>query len=137
MVISLILDNVNAQRNTCLSLKRVPQISLLEYIMRISKYLNLEESTYILAIIYLDKFLTKVPLTENNIHKLLLTSFLIAAKMNEDIIIHNIYFAKVGGVQLATITQMESEFLEILDFQIYVGLEEFEVYENFIFENQQ
>lgn len=51
--------------------KRVPSISVLNYLERILKYTKMEESTLILMLIYIDRLCEKnnFLLSENNIHR--------------------------------------------------------------------
>jgi hypothetical protein len=67
-------------------------------------------------------------------HRVLLTATLIAIKYSEDTFYSNEYYAKVGGIQTNELNKMELEFLEKLDFKVYVSDKEFgkmmsEVYE--------
>lgn len=65
---------------------RVPALSIRQYIERIFKYANCSPSCFVVAYIYLERFLqqTNGYLTSLNVHRLLITSFVLAAKLVED-----------------------------------------------------
>lgn len=82
----------------------VPKISLMDFLCRLRNYLNCENSTFILSLIYIDKLTSdkanKIILNGNNVHKLFLTSLLLAIKFNEDDFFNNEIYAKVAGVEI-------------------------------------
>jgi len=51
--------------------KKAPPISLLDYLDRIIKYTKLEESTLLIALLYIDRFceLSDLKLSELNVHR--------------------------------------------------------------------
>ena len=77
----------------------IPNISIENYIKRIMKYSQMNISSLILAIIYIDKMceIQKYILCFNNIHRLILSSCLLSIKFNEDISFHNDLYARISG----------------------------------------
>lgn len=65
---------------------RAPSLSIRQYIDRIFKYSGCSPSCFVVANIYVDRFLqnTEVQLTSLNVHRLLITSVLLAAKFMDD-----------------------------------------------------
>lgn len=63
-----------------------PGVSIKQYIDRIFKYSNCSPSCLVVAYIYMDKFLQQIGdcLTSLNVHRLLITSIVLAAKYVED-----------------------------------------------------
>lgn len=63
-----------------------PGVSIRQYIERIFKYSNCSTSCLVVAYIYMEKFLQQVGdcLTSLNVHRLLITSIVLAAKYVED-----------------------------------------------------
>lgn len=63
-----------------------PGVSIRQYIERIFKYSNCSPSCLVVAYIYMEKFLQQVGdcLTSLNVHRLLITSIVLAAKYAED-----------------------------------------------------
>jgi hypothetical protein len=62
---------------------------------------------------------------------------LIAIKYNEDDFYTNSYYAKVGGMNLPEVNTMESDYLKYLDFDLYVKIEDYNKYLEYLthFEN--
>ncbi|KAJ4822638.1 hypothetical protein Tsubulata_039379 [Turnera subulata] len=65
---------------------RSPSLSIRHYIERIFKYSRCSNSCYVVAHIYIDRFLQRMDaqLTSLNVHRLLITSIMIAAKFWDD-----------------------------------------------------
>ncbi|KAF8401675.1 hypothetical protein HHK36_012621 [Tetracentron sinense] len=101
---------------------RAPTLSIRQYIDRIFKYSSCSPSCFIVAHIYMDRFLQRldVHLTSLNVHRLLITSVMVAAKFIDDAFYNNAYYAKVGGVSTAEMNRMEMKFLFSLDFRLHI-----------------
>jgi hypothetical protein len=65
---------------------RAPTLSVRKYIDRICKYSGCSPSCFVVAHIYMDRFLqhTEIKLTSLNVHRLLITSIMLAAKFMDD-----------------------------------------------------
>ncbi|GAV57778.1 Cyclin domain-containing protein [Cephalotus follicularis] len=109
---------------------RAPSISIQQYIDRIFKYSGCSPSCFIIAHIYVDRFLqeTDVHLTSLNVHRLLITSVMVAAKFIDDAFFNNAYYARIGGVNTEELNRMEVKFLFSLDFRLHVSVETFKRY---------
>jgi hypothetical protein len=107
--------------------KKIPKISQEEYIERLRLYMKFEESSLILSIVYLDRFCTEkgVKITARNFHRLFLISLVTAIKYSEDLNYSNLIYSKIGGVKLTQFNEMECEFLNGLNWKLFVGEEEF------------
>lgn len=97
------------------------------YIYRICKYFNkisdgsFELSTiFIMALVYIDKYsnMTNRKVNLQNIHLLILTSFLVSNKFIEDEPIENDLMAKIGGISLSVMNKLEYNFLSDIDFEL-------------------
>ena len=111
-----------------------PKISLFDYLLRIQKYTEVEDSTLIIALIYIDRICKKkgIVLSKYNIHRLLFTAILIAIKYNEDIICDNLYYSKIAGVTKKELQVLEYEFLKIIDFDLFVSNKIYQTYYDFL-----
>ncbi|MBA0610394.1 hypothetical protein Godav_011254 [Gossypium davidsonii] len=109
---------------------RAPTISIQHYIDRIFKYAGCSPSCFLVAYIYVDRFVqqTDVHLTSLNVHRLLITSVLVAAKFIDDAFFNNAYYARVGGVSTAELNRLEMSFLFGLDFRLQVTVNTFQRY---------
>lgn len=65
---------------------RAPSLSVRQYIDRIFKYSGCSPSCFVIAHVYVDRFLqnTEAYLTYFNVHRLLITSVMVAAKFIDD-----------------------------------------------------
>ncbi|XP_023772778.1 cyclin-U4-1 [Lactuca sativa] len=108
-----------------------PSISIQSYLERIFKYANCSPSCYVVAYVYLDRFTQQQPslsINSFNVHRLLITSVMIAAKFMDDMYYNNAYYAKVGGITTTEINFLEVDFLFGLGFQLNVNPTTFHTY---------
>lgn len=102
---------------------RAPAISVGKYLERIFKYANCSPSCFVVAYIYIDRLVSQhpeLPITSLNIHRLLITTVMVAAKFHDDAYYNNAYYAKVGGVTTAEMNRLELEVLFRVDFRLHV-----------------
>lgn len=55
-----------------------------------------------------------------NIHRLLITSIMLAVKFHEDFYYSNSFYAKVGGLPLPELNHLEVQFLLFINFELTV-----------------
>ena len=98
-------------------LSLIPQISLNEYIKNLIKLTNMNISTLIIAIIYIDRFcyLNNYILTINNIYRILISTCLLSLKFNQD--------DKITNQKYSEIVRISMKELKILEFQMYLRLQ--------------
>ena len=114
--------------------KKIPSITINDYIDRLLKYSKVSEEIFILVLIYIDLLNRKykINLNYNNIHKLILASFVVTVKFHEDEHYSLKYYAKLGGISLKEIINLEYVFLTLLDFRLYISEELFQKYNNYL-----
>ena len=118
--------------------KKIPNISIFEYIERLLKYSKASNELLIIVLIYLDTICAKHKINLNyyNIHKLFLAAFISAIKLYEDEYYSLNYYAKLGGISKKELINLEYEFLILMDFQLFVKQELYEKYYNNLFQLQ-
>ncbi|XP_010258734.1 PREDICTED: cyclin-U4-1-like [Nelumbo nucifera] len=112
-----------------------PTISIQSYLERIFKYANCSPSCFVVAYIYLDRFAQKqpsLPINSFNVHRLLITSVMVAAKFMDDMYYNNAYYAKVGGIITTEMNYLEVDFLFGLSFHLNVTPSTFHTYCSYI-----
>lgn len=111
---------------------RAPAISVRDYLLRIHKYAACSPECFVLALVYVDRLhqLQGLVLTELNVHRVLITSVVLAAKFFDDHYFNNAYYAKVGGVPGAEMNELELEFLLLLNFSLHVPNDTYARYYN-------
>ena len=129
-------DILNKQKNTSFTSKYIPSITLIKYLERIMRYTEAEESTFLIALIYIDRIgkISNVILTPFNVHKLIFVSVLLAIKYNEDTIYNFNYYSLVSGISINELQQLEIDFLILLKFKLYINKNEFSNYK-LLFDN--
>ena len=125
---------INLNQDGHFTFKIKPNINLLDYLRRILKYLKIEYSTLIIAMIYIDRICKeKVFLNEYNIHRIMLISIYMAYTYNEDCIYDNKYLALVSGLNRSEMVLLEEDFLDLIEFKLFVSDEIFEQYKKYFY----
>lgn len=124
-------EKLKQQAKQIYTSRKLPEISVNDYIVRIAKYMKIEDSTLILALIYIDRITRKrkIFVNEYNVYRLFFMSVVVATKYNEDKHYSNTYYAKIGGVELEQLNQMECEFVMSINFDLFVEAKVFDKYE--------
>ena len=114
--------------------EKIPGISIENYLYRIKLYTELEDSTLVLSLIYIDRLSkeTNLLLTKHNIYRIIFTAVLIAIKYNEDSIYTNKFYAKIGGVSNKELNRLERKFVDYINFKIFVSDKELQIYYNYL-----
>jgi len=109
---------------------RAPAIGICKYLERINKYASCSSECFVLALIYIDRLIQRnnFVLTELNVHRVVITAVLLAAKFFDDAYYNNAYYAKVGGVLVSEMNSLEVEFLFRINFSLRVVPEVFQKY---------
>ena len=118
----------NYKDKSIFGIENIKNKCIFNYICRLMKYLNIEKSNYVLSLVYLDRIPDNFKITDNNIYKLLLTTLLIASKLNEDINHSNYYFSKTGGIKLSEMNLLEVEMLRMIKYNLYVSTKCYDSY---------
>jgi len=110
-----------------------PKISIYEYVNRIVLYTNGSEECFVLALIYIERWVKEnqgLFVNADNVHRLILTSVMIAEKYLDDESLDNSYYCRVGGLSLKEINELEREFLLMINFNLHVENELFTAWNN-------
>lgn len=123
------------QKDGSFNLMNESNISIESYLTRIVKYSQMEISTLVISLIYIDRLcsLGNIYLTIQNIHKILFISIYLSIKYNEDIHFKLDYFALIAGIPKEEIMKLELIFLRGINFQLFVNNDLFNKYKK-IFE---
>jgi len=107
-------------------------IDIVDYLTRLEKYLRCSDELLVAALIYLDRVALRSNLSVNSlcVHRVFLTSLLLAIKVHDDHFLTNSYVAKVGGISTREINRLELDFLMRVDFRLEIPQEQFQLYFN-------
>ena len=127
-------SNVEYNPDDPFSTKSPSKVTLLYFFGRIKRYSKIEESTLIIILIYADRMCTTsgIILNPHNIHRIILGCLLLAIKYNEDIYFTNEQYAKIGGVTLKEINDLESFSMDLLDYNLFISKDIYDKYYNYI-----
>ena len=115
--------------NSSFELKRIPFISLYDYLCRIIKYIKIDDDTLIYALIYIDRIhKNKFIVSSYNIHKLLFIAIVLAAKYKDDNCLSKKIYSKIGGITIKEFEKMEIEFCLYINYRLYIKQSLFEKY---------
>ena len=103
-------------------LSNIPKISLNDYIKRIMNHTKTNISTLINTIIYIDNFCERnnYILRLNNIYLIILSAYLLSIKFNEDKPINSKFYAKIGGIRVDVLNDLEYYLYLNLHFSLFV-----------------
>ncbi|KAJ5143119.1 uncharacterized protein N7515_001906 [Penicillium bovifimosum] len=103
--------------------KKVPPVSLMEYLLRLHRFCPMSTAVYLAASVYI----SKMTLVENilrvlpkNMHRLVLAGIWVASKALEDLCYPHSRVAKVGGVSTQELSKLEISFCFLADFELRV-----------------
>jgi len=112
-------------------------ISIQDYLARFQRYAHVSDETFILAVIYMDRICRRTPhqdvlLNSLSVHRLLLTSILVAVKfwVDGDCTKANKFYAQVGGIPCDELSLLEMEFLSLISFDINVRSDVYNTYKD-------
>lgn len=107
-----------------------PAIAIRSYLHRIIKYVQCSTQSVIFSLIFIDRLIEQhaLTVTEHNVHRLLLSAILVAAKSFDDEFYSNGFFSQVGGIPVQELNNLELEFLFLLQFNTFVSPEKYNQY---------
>ena len=119
--------------------KNIPSMSIKDYLIRLSQFTKMNESTIILILIYIDRIcnINNFRLSYRNIYKLILSSMIIAIKYNEDNFYSSEVYAKLGGLSLLELNYLEFQFLILIKFSLFIEKDLFDKYNDYLLSFQE
>eukprot|EP00475_Leptophrys_vorax_P001911 TRINITY_DN1109_c0_g1_i1.p1 TRINITY_DN1109_c0_g1~~TRINITY_DN1109_c0_g1_i1.p1 ORF type:complete len:251 (+),score=43.23 TRINITY_DN1109_c0_g1_i1:161-913(+) len=112
--------------------KEAPKIPLKEYVKRIVKHINCSIETQVMSLIYLDRVCALFPkqfsINDRNVHRLCLTTLMLAAKFHDDAYYSNKFYSRVGGISVHEMNQLEAQFLVTVEFNLNIGESDYYTY---------
>jgi len=110
---------------------RPANITIKAYLQRIYKCTNVSGGCLVVALLYIDRFMERnkaILLTSQNVHRIIITSVVLAMKFLDDLYYTNSYYAKISGIPCAEMNALELEFLFRIHFDLHAPVEEYERY---------
>ena len=112
--------------------KNIPSMSIKDYLLRLSQFTKMSESTIIIILIYIDRIsnINNFRLTYKNIYKLILSATVVAIKYNEDLFYSSAIYAKLGGLSVSELNYLEFQFLILIKFSLFIENDLYDKYKN-------
>eukprot|EP01062_Namystynia_karyoxenos_P023859 TRINITY_DN19253_c0_g1_i1.p1 TRINITY_DN19253_c0_g1~~TRINITY_DN19253_c0_g1_i1.p1 ORF type:complete len:209 (+),score=44.41 TRINITY_DN19253_c0_g1_i1:92-628(+) len=106
----------------------VHPMSISDYLLRLCKHAHCSPAVWILYVALIDRWTatTGRPVTSRNVFKLSMASFVVAAKLRDDVHYSFKYYGQVGGVSAAELRMLENQLLRDLSFNVAVTEEEYQ-----------
>lgn len=123
------------EEHTCFHSQRPPAMSVRDYVDRLRTYFFCSDTCFLVALTYIDRIIKRHPhirVSLSSVHRLFLIGSVLAAKYNEDTYYSNDYYARVGGLRLKEVNNLEKYFLQLLDWKLLVQPEEYTMYCNLL-----
>lgn len=104
------------------------------YCRRLIQFNCCSKACFPIAILYLIRLAEKesvFELNDYNVHRLVCTALVLAAKYLDDVSYSNSHYAKVGGIQTGDeMNKLEHHMLKMMDYRLFVSKESYEEVEN-------
>jgi len=116
---------------------RTPSISIRQYVERIVTYAPCTVECFVVSLVYLNRIIRNqgaLFVNARTIHRLFITSVLLAAKYCDDIYFNNKYYARVGGISCGEMNSLELEFLFRSKFDCNISSDEFNCFSHILYE---
>lgn len=107
----------------------IPKFSIHDFLGALVRNFKISIECLAVSFIYIDRLLrrhSRMVVTFTNVHRLLLTSVVLAAKFCEDVRYPNVVYASFFGLSSKQISTMEMYLVRSLDWALYVSQEECE-----------
>eukprot|EP01065_Artemidia_motanka_P041251 TRINITY_DN5316_c0_g1_i1.p1 TRINITY_DN5316_c0_g1~~TRINITY_DN5316_c0_g1_i1.p1 ORF type:complete len:208 (+),score=64.94 TRINITY_DN5316_c0_g1_i1:309-932(+) len=121
------LQTIGGSRgHSCFECARQPRVTIRSYLQHLEKYGGVAQDCLSAAVVYIARYAhaTGAAVDSRNVHRLMITAFVLAAKTRDDFFYTNGYYAEVGGVTLAELNRMEAAFLCALDWDLHLEQED-------------
>mmetsp|Transcript_10770 Transcript_10770/g.28807 ORF Transcript_10770/g.28807 Transcript_10770/m.28807 type:complete len:364 (-) Transcript_10770:638-1729(-) len=108
---------------------RPPAVSTEDYLRRLLAYSGCSPACFVTALCYVDQLAAskrELVLTSLNVHRVILTAVMLAAKFLEDDAKSTAHFASIGGISAAELCALERGMLKAMNYQLIVTSEQYE-----------
>ena len=117
----------NHNHSDIFSAKKIPNLTIEDFLMRVVKYSKLEISSLLSLYIYIMKLLKinpEIVLSYCNAYRIILGACVLSVKFHEDYKFPFLYYAKIGGMTVQELTEVEYSFYTRIHFELFVTEEE-------------
>eukprot|EP00760_Papus_ankaliazontas_P003371 PhM_4_TR11580/c0_g1_i1/m.81971 len=110
--------------------RRPPAIGIVPYVNRVCRYMRCSAEALVIAVVYIDRLVRKREycgclVTPTSAHRVFFAAMLCAVKYHDDIYYSMSFYASLCGVPRSEVYMMESVFLSMLDYSLFVSAAEY------------
>ncbi|KAI6121776.1 cyclin-domain-containing protein [Pisolithus sp. B1] len=101
--------------------RAIPSINVLDYLRRIIKFTKVEKLCLLLTLHYVDQICARTPLftlSSLTCHRFIIASIAVCSKGLCDTFCTNSFYARVGGIPVSELNDLEREFLRMIDWRL-------------------
>lgn len=112
---------------------QIPPISVADYLQRILKYSFCSPHCYVYALILIDRLIcmnSGFKLSPYNVHRLVVTSVLLAAKLRDDTYYSNAYYSSIGGISNTELNHLEVTMMQAIGFDLHISADTYTQYKD-------
>lgn len=99
----------------------IPTMKLSDYVKRLQRYTSFNFTCFLVALTYIDRLCVQsrsfCP-TRHNVHRLLVTTLLVASKMVNEVSPTNLFIARCGGIDVCEMNGLEVELCRLLGWKL-------------------
>ncbi|EJF63086.1 cyclin-domain-containing protein [Dichomitus squalens LYAD-421 SS1] len=125
--------------------RNVPTIALEAYLTRIQKYCPASNEVFLSLLVYFDRMMKLAKescgkvfaIDMYNVHRLVIAGVTVASKFFSDVFYTNSRYAKVGGLPLTELNQLELQFLLLNNFHLMISQDEMQFYASKLLQQSQ
>jgi len=106
-------------------------VSVSDYVNTLCSQMRCSPETYVFALVYIDRLIQRSSsfvVSKRNVHRLLLTAVVLAAKFQDDFYCNNKHYSMVGGISLLELNLLERRMLKLVGYRLQVTPVEYELY---------
>ena len=110
----------------CFCAKKIPSITINDYIDRFTTYLKTDESIFVVALILIERLIKQNnagKITALNVHRLIVVGITIAETILNDLYWRNTDYAMVGAITNEELKKLEREFRSGIEFNLEIEQE--------------
>ncbi|KAK9845185.1 hypothetical protein WJX84_003483 [Apatococcus fuscideae] len=114
------------KRQSCFHGVNPPAIGMQAYLSRISQHSKSSPICLVMALVYIKRLAQASAhlICQHSIHRLTITSVLLAAKLCDDRVYNNSLYAKIGGISTKELNSMELDLMRRLGYRLMVSVAE-------------
>lgn len=137
-------DTLRSPSRTQFHAQSIPSIDISSYLTRIQKYCPATNECYIAILVYIHHIMrlnksklyhSPITVDSYSIHRLIISSIMLSAKLFSDVFFTNHRYAKVGGIKADELNRLEVLMLLSLDFELFIPEPELQYYGDHLINN--